>query len=119
MYQRFEKRIEQLQQNGQAHRLSGGKKGVEKESLRVSPQGVLSQTQHPSVLGSTLTNPYITTDCSEALLELITPPFEDVMDTIDFMQAIHQFIYANINDELLWNTSMPCIVDGEKRTLMA
>ncbi|MEM7534935.1 MAG: glutamate--cysteine ligase [Chloroflexota bacterium] len=119
MYQRFENRIERLQQNGQAYLLSGGKKGVEKESLRVSSQGILSQTKHPFVLGSTLTNPYITTDYSEALLELITPPFEDVMDTMNFMQAIHQFIYANVHDELLWNTSMPCIVDGEKSIRIA
>jgi len=42
--------------------LAGGRKGVEKESLRVTPEGRLAQTLHPEALGSTLTNEFITTD---------------------------------------------------------
>ena len=48
--------------------LSGGLKGVEKESLRVDADGYLSKTRHPAALGSALTNGFITTDFSEALL---------------------------------------------------
>ena len=40
--------------------------GLEKECLRVNGRGSISQRPHPMVLGSALTNPFITTDYSEA-----------------------------------------------------
>ena len=52
--------------------LSECQHGIEKESLRISADGTLAQTPHPPALGSALTHPRITTDYSEALLELIT-----------------------------------------------
>ena len=56
--------------------LSFGKFGIEKESLRIS-QSKISNKQHQESMGSPLCHRYITTDFSEALLELITPPFID------------------------------------------
>ena len=53
-------------------RLRAMMRGIEKESLRVTPQGQLAATPHPLALGSALTHPHITTDYSEAQLELIT-----------------------------------------------
>ena len=47
-------------------------RGIEKESLRISPDGKLAHTTHPKGLGSALTHSSITTDYSEALLEFIT-----------------------------------------------
>ncbi len=55
--------------------LVGGRRGLERESLRVGEDGSLAQTPHPRALGSALTNTNITTDYSEALLELVTPTF--------------------------------------------
>ena len=52
--------------------LKGLKRGIEKESLRVRPDGALALTPHPRALGSALKHPHITTDFSEALIELIT-----------------------------------------------
>ena len=52
--------------------LCGIVRGIEKESLRVSPSGHIATTAHPKALGSALTHPSITTDYSEALLEFIT-----------------------------------------------
>src|SRR2546427_159643 len=52
--------------------LKGMRRGIEKESLRVRSDGALSQAPHPPALGSPLTHPHITTDFSEAQLELIT-----------------------------------------------
>ncbi len=52
--------------------LTGLKRGVEKESLRVRPDGALATTPHPPLLGSALTHPFVTTDFSESQLELIT-----------------------------------------------
>ena len=48
------------------------RRGIEKESLRVRPDGTLATTPHPAALGSALTHPHITTDFSESQLELIT-----------------------------------------------
>jgi glutamate--cysteine ligase len=102
-----------LQHNGQTQLLRSGLKGIEKESLRVSQQGGIAQTDHPFALGSALTHPYITTDYSEALLEFITPPFADIRDTLAFMDDIHQFVYAHLADERLLAASMPCGIDGD------
>ncbi len=52
--------------------LKGIQRGIEKESLRVTVDGALSRQPHPLNLGSPLTHPHITTDFSEAQLELIT-----------------------------------------------
>ena len=53
-------------------RLKGIRRGIEKESLRATAEGALAVTPHPQALGSALTHPHITTDYSEAQLELIT-----------------------------------------------
>lgn len=88
--------------------------GVEKECLRVSPDGGISQSPHPVALGSALTNPYITTDYSEALLEFITPPFEHIESVLEFLRDSQAYVYQKLqNEELLWATSMPCVVAGE------
>jgi len=83
-------------------------RGIEKEGLRVSNKGEISKLPHPSKLGSALTNPYITTDFSESLLELITPTFNSAEECLDFLEELHVFVYNNIDDEYLWPFSMPC-----------
>ena len=113
MYSRIQNTLNKLISTQQSHLLCNGLKGLEKESLRVNKEGKIAQTPHPEKLGAALTNPYITTDYSEALLEFITPPFAQSSDTINFMQAVHSFTYKHLNDEMLWGSSMPCIVDGD------
>jgi glutamate--cysteine ligase len=54
--------------------LQGNLMGLEKEGLRVSGRGGISQAPHPKALGCALTHPNITTDFSESLIELVTPP---------------------------------------------
>ena len=103
----FERRLAGLINSRERGVLSGGRKGVEKESLRVTPQGKLSQTTHPLALGSTLTNEHITTDYSEALIELVTPTFTESWELLQFLCDLHQFVYRHLGDELLWATSMP------------
>jgi glutamate--cysteine ligase len=87
--------------------------GLEKECLRVSEDGKIAQTPHPIAFGSALTNPYITTDFSEALLELITPPLTAFSEVMKFLQHTHQFVYSKLQNEILWASSMPCILTGE------
>ncbi len=107
-------RLGKLIENNRQHLLSGGKKGIEKESLRISKNGLISHKPHPRILGSALTHPYITTDYSEALIELITPPFADIKDTLAFLRSIHQFVYQHLDNEMLLCTSMPCGIDGDE-----
>ncbi|MCK5121689.1 MAG: glutamate--cysteine ligase [Methylococcales bacterium] len=102
-----------LDQNKQ-QLLVGGLKGIEKESLRISKEGMISQTSHPYALGSALTHPYITTDYSEALLEFITPPFAEITETLGFMHTVHQYVYDHLDDEMLLSASMPCGINGDE-----
>ena len=89
-------------------------RGIEKESLRVTPDGRLAQTDHPLALGSALTHPYITTDYSEALLELITPTSSSIDDCLQFLADLHNFSYRHLPvGETLWCASMPCILENE------
>ena len=108
------KRLSLLSQPGHHPDLAQIRRGLEKESLRVTPGGELSLRPHPRSLGSTLTHPLITTDFSEALLEFITPPLTSVPEVIQSLEEVHRFTYANIGDELLWVNSMPCVLGRDE-----
>src|SRR4051812_14382015 len=89
-------------------RLRGMRRGIEKESLRVRPDGTLAQTLHSPALGAALTHPHITTDFSESQLELITGPQPSVEACLEELQQIHQVVYRHIGEEVMWAASMPC-----------
>ncbi len=110
----FEKRLSALINCGQPEILQGGAKGVEKESLRMTPDGRLAETAHPRALGSALTNEHITTDYSEALIELVTPPFTATWELLQYLLDLHQFVYRHLGDELLWATSMPSAIERDE-----
>ena len=86
--------------------------GLEKETLRVAGGGSVAATAHPSALGSALTHPHITTDFSEALVELVTPALSSSGSVLAFLRDLHLFVYRHIDDERLWATSMPCVLGG-------
>ncbi len=109
----FERRLAGLINSGERKVLGGGRKGVEKESLRVTPAGEIVQTAHPRALGAPLTNEHITTDFSESLIELVTPPFEHTWELLQYLCDIHQFVYRHLGEELLWATSMPSALHGD------
>ena len=106
----FERRLSSLVNGGERTVLQRGLKGVEKESLRVLPGGRLAPTPHPIAFGSALTNEHITTDYSEALIELVTPAFKESWELLQYLLDLHQFVYRHLGDELLWATSMPCAI---------
>ena len=112
MYESVLKRCRQIAASDQLALLAGSRIGIEKESLRVGADGVIAQTPHPQVLGSALTNPRITTDFSEALTEMITPPCDSIDEALSYLADIEKFVASNIGDELLWKASMPCVVEG-------
>jgi len=95
--------------------VTGIGRGIEREALRILPEGKLSEHGHYHELGSALTHGQITTDYSETLLEFITPVSHSPEDAIAQLQDIQKYTFDNIKDELLWPMSMPCFVnDAEK-----
>ena len=113
LYTLLNQRVSYIESNNLQHLLKNSQTGLEKESLRVDNEGLISQRPHPKQLGSALKNNWITTDYSESLLELITPPCNRAYESLDFLQDIETFVYQELEDELLWTSSMPCIINGE------
>lgn len=81
--------------------------GLEKECLRITSDGEISQTPHPVKIGSPLTNQYISTDFAECQLEFITPPFKKELSATNCLRDIKIFTKDHIGNELLWPFSMP------------
>ena len=89
-------------------------RGIEREALRIQTDGKLSLTGHQKALGSALTHSSITTDYSESLLEFITPVYQDIDQLVGHLSDLHSFTLNNIDGELLWPMSMPCVITQEK-----
>lgn len=98
--------------------LAFGRFGIEKESLRVY-QSKISRRKHQESMGSPLCHRYITTDFSEAQLELITPPLIDKKTGLNFLENIHHFVSCKMEDEIIWPFSMPPYVQSDKEIPIA
>ena len=90
------------------------KEELKKNFSELIKKDLFPKKPHPKSLGSALKNKYITTDFSEAQIELVTPTFEDVNDLYDFLYSLHVFVANNIeDDEMLWPFSMPPKIKDE------
>lgn len=87
--------------------LSGIGRGIERESLRVRADGMLSDKGHPVALGSALTHDWIITDFAEALMEFVTPVDRDIPHLLTFLRDLHRYVAKNLGDERLWPFSIP------------
>jgi glutamate--cysteine ligase len=103
----YERRVAALINSREPRLLARGLRGVEREALRVTPEGRLAQSPHPSALGSALTHEHITTDYSEALIELVTPALHSNVELMQYLSDLHRFVYTHLGEELLWAASMP------------
>ena len=81
--------------------------GIEKEALRTDYKGFLSKEKHPECLGSTLTNKNITTDFSEAQIELVSDTYNSVDELVSNLDHLHNIVYSCLENEYLWPYSMP------------
>jgi len=97
----------------------GIRRGIERETLRLKPDGTLSQQDHPLALGSALTHPLITTDFSEALLEFITPATDSIETTIAQLTDIHRFAMRQLGEERLGAGSMPGFIQHQDEIRLA
>ncbi|MGE9551422.1 glutamate--cysteine ligase [Erwinia amylovora] len=91
--------------------LKGIGRGIERETLRVKPDGHLATTGHPETLGSALTHKWITTDFAETLLEFITPVDDNIDHLLAFLRDIHRHVSRDLGEERLWPMSMPCLIE--------
>lgn len=119
MSQLLTERLSQLQAATWKTTIQGIRRGIERETLRVNPNGTLAQTDHPKALGSALTHPLITTDFSESLLEFITPAQSDIATTIAQLEDIHRFAVRQIGEERLGAGSMPCYIAHQDEIRLA
>ena len=72
----------------QASVLKNMRRGLEKESLRMTPTGHLAQSIHPEGLGAALTHPYITTACFNSqrlIIGIIALDSEIMTDLITYL----------------------------------
>ncbi|SHI10112.1 Glutamate--cysteine ligase [Vibrio aerogenes CECT 7868] len=108
----FAKRLELIAQQPEV--LKQFNRGIERETLRYTQDGYIALTAHPKDLGSALTNPLITTDFGEALLEFITPVSQELPELFSQLSDIHRFAQSNMGNERLWPMSMPCYIGNEE-----
>ncbi len=99
--------------------LKGIRRGIERETLRVTKNGKLAVTKHPKHLGSALTHYWITTDFAEALLEFITPVCDDFNYLFTVLRDIHRYVVRNLGSERMWPLSMPCFIGIDKNITLA
>ena len=98
--------------------IRGIARGIEKEGLRTRlVDNSIAATPHPAALGSPLTNSWVTTDFSEALLEFITPVNRSINETLNYLSDIHAFAALNMEEEFIWNASMPCKLPADDKIL--
>ena len=87
--------------------VSAMRRGIEKEGLRVLPDGTLAHDAHPAALGSALTHPHITTDFSESQLELVTGVHAGIDDCLRELTDVHREVLQAIGPQRMWASSMP------------
>lgn len=107
MNQQFSSRLAAIKSASWRNTLHDIRRGIERETLRLNPDGSLAQTDHPQSLGSALTHPLITTDFSESLLEFITPATNRIETTLAQLADIHRFAARKIGEERLGASSIP------------
>lgn len=93
------------------------KHGLEKESMRVTPNGTLASTPHPAHLGSSLTNHFIKTDFAEPQLEYATHPRPKIEANIRELQDLHIYTIRKLDNELIWPFSMPPILPDDENEI--
>ncbi|HDX1178362.1 TPA: bifunctional glutamate--cysteine ligase/glutathione synthetase [Pasteurella multocida] len=97
-----------------------GSFGLEKESQRVTADGAIVTTPHPTVFGNRRYHPYIQTDFAESQLELITPPTKKLEDMFRWLSAIHEVVQRSLpEEEYIFPLSMPAGLPAEEQIRVA
>ena len=84
-----------------------GQFGIEKENIRVTPSGDISDNPHPKIFQQKDKHPYITRDFAESQIELITPVCQNIHEACDFIKMLHHVVALELDNEYLWPYSQP------------
>jgi len=101
------------------HDLFLGEFAIEKENVRVDQKGKLALTPHPKSFGKKIENRYIKTDFSESQIEMITPVFDSIEKTYNFLSTLHDIVALELEDEYLWPSSNPPVLPEENEIPIA
>jgi len=91
--------------------LTSGKRGLERENLRLDADGHLSKRMHTDVLGVSPNDAELTLDFAECQLELVTPPLDNIPKLIEYLKHTHHALTKKLGTEKLWPHSMPPACD--------
>lgn len=116
----LDRKLMQLLKDNHLHKeLFHGEFGLEKENVRVDSEGRLALTPHPKAFGNKMENPYIQTDFSESQVEMITPSFDSIDETYQFLEALQDIVSLELKDEYLWTSSNPPMLPNDKEIPIA
>ena len=86
-------------ENSNLKNLFAFNRGIERETLRVTKNGKLSERPPPKELGNILSHPFITADFAEAQPELITSVHNSPEQVLSELEKIHAFVARNLKNE--------------------
>jgi len=94
--------------------------GIEKESQRITDEGAIAKTDHPTTFGNRSFHPYIQTDFAESQPELISPPTKSVDEMYQWLMAIHDVTLRSLpEDEYLLPFSIPPVMPATEEIRVA
>lgn len=94
--------------------------GIEIEEHRVDADGKLSRHPYPANLGSRKYHPYLQSDFSETMNELITDPNPNIGGVLDQLDTIQTVLYRSMKaDDYIWPLSMPPAISADDRNFIA
>lgn len=106
-----ESRLEAMLHAGGTDVLLSGWWGLEREGLRISPDGQPAPTPHPFAPE----DGEITVDFAECQTELITPPLASPEAAWTALNQLHRRLHGALGKELLWPLSLPGRWDQPER----
>lgn len=105
MANNFEQLIEDLDLSDQ---LFQGFFGLEVEEHRVTTDGRISRYPYPMAFGSRRRHPYLRSDFTDSMLELITEPTRGGKEAVKNLKMLQQIVNGYLHqDERVWPLSMP------------
>lgn len=90
--------------------------GIEIEEHRIDNHGRLSQLPYPQNLGSRRYHPYLQSDFSESMNEIITDPNPNIGGVLDQLDTLQTVLTRSIDkSEAFWPLSMPPAMNAEDK----
>lgn len=88
--------------------------GIEIEEHRIDNHGQLTRKPYPTNLGSRRYHPYLQSDFSESMNEIITDPNPNIGGVLDQLDTLQTVLYRSIDkSEFFWPLSMPPALDDD------